>query len=125
ASKGIELNMTLGTNMRWLKGDFDQLYQAIMNMMVNGAQSMEQGGVLSIITRQEEGKIVVEIADQGCGLSPEQIRQIFAPFYTSKNKGSGLGLAIVHNIIESHDATISVESEEGVGSAFVVVFESV
>lgn len=125
AGQGIELNMTLGTNMRWIKGDFDQLYQAIMNMMVNGAQSMEQGGVLSIVTRQENETIYVEIADQGCGLSQEQIKHIFTPFYTSKNKGSGLGLAIVENIMENHDATITVESEEGVGSAFIVAFKSV
>lgn len=124
ASKGIELNMTLGTGMRWLKGDFDQLYQAVMNIMVNGAQAMEQGGVLSVITRQEGERVIVEIADQGCGLTEEEISQIFTPFYTSKNRGSGLGLAIVHNIMDSHDAEVSVESEEGVGSAFVLSFKS-
>ncbi len=104
ASKGIELNMTLGTHMRWLKGDYDQLYQAIMNIMVNGAQAMEQGGVLSVITRQEDKTIFVEVADQGCGLSGEEIGQIFTPFYTSKNRGSGLGVAFVKNFIESHGA---------------------
>ncbi len=124
ASQGIELNMTLGVKMRWLKGDFDQIYQAIMNIMVNGAQAMEQGGVLSVITRQEGETIFVEIADQGCGLSGEEVEQIFTPFYTSKNKGSGLGLAIVHNIMETHGAKITVESEEGVGSAFILAFKS-
>ena len=122
---GIELKMTLGANMRWLKGDFDLLYQAIMNILVNGAQAMEQGGVLSVMTRQKGDKILVEIADQGCGLSEDEMDQIFTPFYTSKNKGSGLGLAIVQNIMETHGAEITVESEEGVGTVFVLIFKSV
>jgi signal transduction histidine kinase len=121
--RGVVIRMELAENLPWLKGDFDQLYQALMNIIVNAAQSMDQGGVVRVVTRLAEKGVVVEIADEGCGIDEEGLEQVFNPFYTTKNRGTGLGLAIVKNILDRHDAEIRVTSKEGHGSLFTIEFK--
>lgn len=116
----VEIDLQLGEGLPWVKADFDQLYQAYLNVLVNGAQAMENGGVLTVLSRQEEGWVNVEVRDRGCGMNAEEVGQLFSPFYTTKNRGSGLGLAIVKNIIDNHDGEITVTSEEGIGTSFIV-----
>jgi signal transduction histidine kinase len=120
--RGVSIKLELADNLPWFKGDYDQLYQALMNIIVNGAQSMPQGGVLTIVTRLEDISVVVEIADEGCGMTEEELEQAFNPFYTTKNRGTGLGLAIVKNIVDHHDGKITVQSHEGQGTLFRVEF---
>lgn len=121
--RGIVINLQLSESLPWLKGDYDQLYQALMNIIVNGAQSMPKGGDLWVTTKMVEDRVLVEIADEGCGMAEEELSQVFNPFFTTKNRGTGLGLAIVKNIIDRHDAEISVQSSEGKGSRFTIAFK--
>ena len=116
----VELDLQLADGLPWIKADFDQLYQACLNVLANGAQSMEEGGVLTVSSRQEEPWLVIEVRDTGCGMSEEEVGQLFSPFYTTKNRGSGLGLAIVKNIIDNHHGEVEVKSEEGVGTRFLI-----
>lgn len=120
--RGVVLHLELADNLPWLKGDYDQLYQALINIIGNGAQAMPQGGEVRVDTRWENDKVVIRIADEGCGMDEETREQVFNPFFTTKNRGTGLGLAIVKNILEQHDAEISVQSTEGQGSLFTIEF---
>ena len=122
ASKQIDLQLHLVEGLPHIQGDFDQLYQACMNILVNSVQAMPEGGTLSVFSRLETDRkyVSVEISDSGEGMSEDVYYQIFHPFFTSKNRGTGLGLAIVKNIIDGHHGTIEVISNEGEGTRFIL-----
>jgi PAS domain S-box-containing protein len=94
--------------------------QAITNLIQNAVEAMPDGGTLAIEARGN-GECRIIIRDSGQGMPPEQIKKIFLPFYTTKDKGVGLGLALVHKIILSHGGRIEVSSKEGSGTTFTVV----
>jgi signal transduction histidine kinase len=98
------------------------LNQVFMNLLTNAAQALGEKGTIRITTSQKEGAVEVRIADDGPGIPPEILPRIFDPFFTTKDvgQGSGLGLSIVHGIVERHGGTISVESEVGHGTTFIV-----
>ena len=92
-----------------------------LNIIINAIEAMELGkGVLEIITKEEGGKCVIIITDNGKGMDAEELSKIFEPYYTNKSKGHGLGLTNTQNIIFNHQGTISVESEEGRGTSFII-----
>jgi len=122
AKRGVTVRLNLADNLPWIMGDYDQLYQAVMNIVVNGAQAMPQGGEVRITSRLHGHRLLVEIADQGCGMDAKAVEQAFNPFFTTKSRGTGLGLAIVKNIVEQHHAEITVESNEGRGTTFTLAF---
>ena len=81
---------------------------------------MPQGGTLTLRTRQSGDRVAVEIADTGTGLTAEECERLFTPYYTSKAHGTGLGLAIVQSIISDHGGRISVRSQPGQGTTFII-----
>jgi signal transduction histidine kinase len=81
---------------------------------------MEDGGNITINIEKEKDTCRVEIQDTGIGIRDENLKKIFSPFFTTKEKGSGLGLSIVKNIIEGHKGKVWIESEEGVGTKVFV-----
>ena len=93
-----------------------------MNMLVNAAQAMEADGDIYIQTRAQDGFVRITIRDTAKGMPQSVMDKIFDPFYTTKgvNEGTGLGLSISHGIIEKHGGNVSVESEEGVGTCFII-----
>ena len=92
-----------------------------LNIIINAIEAMEPGkGVLEITTKEEGGKCVIKITDNGKGMDAEELSKIFEPYYTNKSKGHGLGLTNTQNIIFNHQGTISVESEEGRGTSFII-----
>lgn len=99
-----------------------QINQVLMNLLVNAAQAIVEKGRITVRSRQDDGFVIVEIADNGCGIPPENLNKIFEPFFTTKEvgKGTGLGLSLSYNIIEKHGGRIEVESELGVGTLFRV-----
>jgi signal transduction histidine kinase len=82
--------------------------------------AMPNGGTLTLRTRRDDGKVIIEIADTGSGLTREECDRIFTPYYTSKQHGTGLGLAIVQSVVSDHGGRISVQSEPGRGTTFVI-----
>ncbi len=103
-------------------GDADRLQQVIMNVLLNGLQAMEQGGVLSVtLANGVDGQSVeARIRDTGVGIAPDLMAQVFFPYFTTKQKGTGIGLAISQKIIAEHDGTIELESEPGRGTSVTI-----
>ena len=104
--------------------DPSQIERVFINLIINASEAMDGNGLLNISTRTNEAQDLIEIkvSDNGQGISEENIHKIFDPFFTTKDvgHGTGLGLAISYGIIKSHRGTISVESEVGIGSTFLV-----
>lgn len=115
ASK-LELDESVGT----IAADPDMLHRALSNLVLNAMDAMPNGGTLTLRTRRDDGKIMIEVADTGGGLTREECERIFTPYYTSKQHGTGLGLAIVQSVISDHGGRISVRSEPGSGTTFVI-----
>jgi two-component system NtrC family sensor kinase len=101
--------------------DPNQLEQVFMNIFINAAQAMPDGGELSISTSVDQNWILVRIADSGCGIPGENLERIFDPFFSTKEqKGTGLGLSVSYGIIENHGGDILVESSAEKGTAFTI-----
>ena len=102
-----------------------QINQVFLNLINNAAQSIEgRPGIITLTTRREgPDHVVVEVADNGKGISSEVLPKIFDPFFTTKDvgKGTGLGLSIAYKIVQQHGGTIRVDSAAGVGTRFAVV----
>jgi two-component system, NtrC family, sensor kinase len=105
-----------------LIADFDQLQQVCTNLILNAIQAMPDGGTLTLRTKFNDGRLKVEVQDTGSGISNENLRKLFTPFFTTKPevKGVGLGLAISYGIIQRHHGKIIVQSREGQGSIFTL-----
>ncbi|RUM35113.1 MAG: two-component sensor histidine kinase [Desulfobulbus sp.] len=123
ASKKIVFKMDLSPVLPEVPMDGEQIYQVLLNIIINGIQAMEEGGVISVKTYPlPHGKTVaVEISDTGIGMSDEKMEQIFTPFFTDKNRGTGLGLSISKNIVQKHGGSITVRSREGTGTTFTII----
>jgi len=113
---GIELRLELDPHLPQVQFDPVHLRQVILNIAKNGIEAMGPGGVLTITSGREGGRVVVRIADTGEGIPPEIREKIFQPFYSSKPKGSGLGLAISQKIMAAHQGEITIESEPHQGA---------
>ncbi|AMC37075.1 ATPase [Janthinobacterium sp. B9-8] len=101
-----------------------QLNQVFLNFLVNAAQSMsERRGEISLRTSVQGATVCIEIADNGCGIAPENQGRIFEPFFTTKaiGKGTGLGLSIAYGIVRVHHGKIELESTLGHGTLFRII----
>jgi signal transduction histidine kinase len=98
------------------------LRQVLLNLVVNAAQAMPHGGVLRIAAAREGRQVVIEVSDTGVGIAPQDLKRVFRPFYSGREKGSGLGLAIAHRVVTDAGGEIRVESERGVGTTFTLTF---
>jgi len=104
-----------------VSGVHSELVDTVANMILNALDAMPQGGPLTLATRRDGTCCRLSIADEGTGMTPEEIAKVFSPFYTTKGpQGSGLGLAVVHSIVTRHGGHVNVESEPGKGSRFVI-----
>ena len=120
-SKEISVVTELASDMPDLPADANKLEQVFLNLIINAAQTMEVGGVLTIRTRHEAAWCFVSVSDTGKGISPEVLQKIFDPFFTTKGvgEGTGLGLSVSKAIIEQHRGEIKVETSE-YGTTFTV-----
>ena len=116
----LECRLETDEGLGPIAADPELLHRAISNLVLNAMDAMPQGGRLTLLSRREPQKVVIEVADTGTGLTPEECARIFTPYYTSKQHGSGLGLAIVQSVVSDHGGTITVRSQPGKGTAFVI-----
>jgi signal transduction histidine kinase len=120
---GIRLETDLADRVPLLFGDGRALNQVFLNLLKNATEALRgRGGTVSVYLGEEDGSIVVRVADDGPGIPPECLGRLFEPFYTTKRAGdgTGLGLAISRRIVSDHGGSIEVESTGGEGSRFCV-----
>ena len=115
----IELSRDYARGLPSLLLDGNQISQVFMNILLNAVQAMPTGGALKLKTELvDQNWVVVSFQDAGEGISSENIKSIFDPFYTTKEIGTGLGLSVSYGIIENHGGRIDVESVPGAGTLF-------
>ncbi|MBL7198214.1 MAG: hypothetical protein ISS47_08955 [Candidatus Omnitrophica bacterium] len=122
--KRINIRKNFLNNEIMILADEEQLRQVFLNLFLNSIQAMDEGGMLEIsITNQcsyGSKTALIRVQDNGCGISQENLKKLFTPFFTTKNDGIGLGLIITQEIIKAHKGTISVESKLGEGTKFII-----
>jgi signal transduction histidine kinase len=121
--KAIEIVKNLDPRLPMIMADPMQMQQVFLNLLMNAAEAMPQGGTLTVKTSGSGGTegVRIEIADTGKGIDPEIGENIFQPFFTTKHKGSGLGLAISKQFVEMHAGKISAGKNPGGGTVFTIV----
>lgn len=102
--------------------DCGQMQQVMTNLMLNGLDAVSEGGEVRVRAWREENLIKIAVTDTGQGIPQSHLDQIFDTFFTTKPTGTGLGLALARKVIEDHGATISVTSQEGLGTTFTITF---
>jgi signal transduction histidine kinase len=120
--RGIRIERDLAGDLPEQDMDPQQIKQAIVNLVTNAMEAMEQGGVLTVRTSAPSGRreTILEIGDTGPGVSPEAMQNLFNPYYTTKVRGTGLGLSITHRIIATHKGSIRFRNREGGGAMFTI-----
>jgi two-component system, cell cycle sensor histidine kinase and response regulator CckA len=134
--KAVKLELALEPNLPWIEADASQIQQVVMNLVINGAESMvPEGGTLRVSTGSAPAYksigcndgvgVCMEVRDSGSGMTDATLARIFDPFFTTKFTGRGLGLAAVSGIVRSHEGRMHVESILGKGSIFRTCFPGV
>jgi signal transduction histidine kinase len=123
-AKNVNWIEELTRNLPYAWGDKKQIQQVLLNVMINGLQAMRDGGVLTILTdtlsRDGRDWIRVDIRDTGPGISADEIKNIFTPFYTSKTQGTGLGLPICRQLMAVNGGKLRVDNQLGHGACFTL-----
>jgi len=116
----IQASIDCPADLPPVRADSKQLRIVFANLVRNAQEAMAQGGILSIVARATESQVLVNLSDNGIGMSPEAMERIMEPFHSTKARGLGLGLAIVRAILDRHHGRIAVTSQLGVGTTFTV-----
>ena len=118
----IECSVDLDGGPLLIDADPELLHRALSNLVLNAMDAMPEGGRLTLSAKSLGDRIEIRVADTGQGLTQEECERLFTPYYTTKQHGTGLGLAIVQSVVADHDGTITVESRQGGGASFVLLF---
>ena len=119
--QNIEIEKSLAKNLPLVRSDIQQMNHLLMNITLNAAQAMNGRGKLKLKTLPlENDRIRIEIADTGKGIAKEEMNQLFQPFFSKSPEGTGLGLVITKKIVEDHNGSICIESEQGIGTTVFV-----
>ncbi|HEV8283948.1 MAG TPA: ATP-binding protein [Chitinophagaceae bacterium] len=121
--KNISVKKFYTTSFCELLLDKPKITIALLNIIVNAIEAMtSENGELKLTTLLRNGKCIVTIEDNGCGINKKNIKKIFKPYFTSKPNGMGIGLAATYDILAAHKAGVNVESEENKGTRFIISF---
>ena len=126
-SADVDLKVEIAHDLLPVSGDPGQLQQAVIALATNALDAMGESGVLTIVGRNEDGKVVIEVTDTGVGIPTENLPKIFEPFFTTKEigRGTGLGLAVCYGILTEHGGTLDVQSTVGTGTTFTITLSAV
>jgi PAS domain S-box-containing protein len=122
--QGIRLESLLEPNLPPIRGHKAKLQQVLLNLLLNAKDAVDEHGCITLQTRTADGRIVLEVTDNGAGIAEEDLPRIFDPFFTTKGraKGSGLGLSVSYGFVREHAGDIQVESVPGEFTRFRIVF---
>jgi signal transduction histidine kinase/HAMP domain-containing protein len=115
---GVKVETHLGSDALPVKADNDLIKQALLNVVLNGVQSMAQGGTLTVVARRDDAAASIEVRDQGSGIPPEIRDKIFNLYFTTKKSGSGIGLAMSYRVLQMHGGSLDFTTQIGVGTTF-------
>ncbi|HRC44011.1 MAG TPA: ATP-binding protein, partial [Nitrospira sp.] len=119
----VALDLQLQSGLPPVLGSGEALRQVFLNLATNALQAMPDGGCLKCRSRylQEERVVEISLSDTGIGVSAEDQKHLFEPFFTTRSHGTGLGLALCREIIQQHDGRIDLVTEERLGATFRIV----
>jgi hypothetical protein len=120
-AKSIEIALHKDSSLPEVEHDSDQIHQVLLNLLLNALQAIDANGKISVTVKPLGTSAVVEVADNGRGIPPNHLPNIFRPFYTTKGDGTGLGLSLARRIVEDHQGRIDVTSAVGKGTTFAVI----
>ncbi len=121
ASRNIQVSLDFAGQLPELEVDGEQLRQVFYNLISNAYQSLRaSGGRIDLTTRANDYEVIITVADNGSGISPEVMGSLFEPYLTTKAAGTGLGLLIVRRIVREHGGEIEIESEAGAGTRVIL-----
>ncbi len=124
APDNIEILLNLDEKLPPIFADAEKLKQVFLNLIRNAIEAMPDGGRLTIeshlVGEEDSNSVELIFADEGVGIAPDVMKNIFIPFYTSKDKGTGLGLSICQRIVEHHNGHINLQSTLGKGTKFII-----
>ena len=120
-SKPIKIELQPATELSEVEHDSDQIHQVLLNLLLNAVQAMDGEGTIRVDIGSRGDCATVEVTDSGKGISPQNLPNIFRPFFTTKGNGTGLGLSLARRIVEEHNGRIEVSSVVGKGSKFTVL----
>jgi signal transduction histidine kinase len=120
-SKPIKIELCKAPDLAEVEHDSDQVHQVLLNLLLNAVQAVTGTGTVRVEIGSQEGFATVVVSDNGRGISPQHLSNIFRPFYTTKGNGTGLGLSLARRIVEEHHGRIEVSSAVGQGSKFTVL----
>jgi two-component system, NtrC family, sensor histidine kinase HydH len=118
--KGIHISLNLDESHPLVEVDTEQMTQVLLNLVLNALQILPNGGQVAISTRENAGRLIVEIADDGPGIPLDELSRVFDPFFTKREGGVGLGLAVVQQIIASHGGQIHAGKSTLGGALFTI-----
>lgn len=117
---GVQMRPNLGEGPLWCRIDVDMIKQAILNLLINATQAMNDKGELIVRSNRRGEAVKIDVIDTGPGIPAGQQETIFNAYFTTKSGGSGLGLSTTRRIIEEHDGHLDLHSEPGKGSSFTI-----
>jgi len=120
-AKSVEIALHKDPTLPEVEHDSDQIHQVLLNLLLNSLQAIEQNGKVTVSLESHGKTAVVQVIDNGRGIAPDHLPNIFRPFYTTKGDGTGLGLSLARRIVEDHQGRIDVSSTLGKGTTFSVV----
>lgn len=123
AAEGVSLSFDAPAGSVWVMGNASELHQVLLNLLSNAIDALrgKKDGHVRVALEQREGFAEISVSDDGPGIAPEVMSQLFTPFFTTKPHGTGLGLAIAHRIVVEHGGDIRVESHPNMGATFHVL----
>ncbi len=120
-SRPIKIELDRAPDLPEVEHDGDQIHQVLLNLLLNAVQAIEGAGTVRVEVGSREGCATVVVSDTGRGIPPQNLSNIFRPFFTTKGNGTGLGLSLARRIVEEHHGRIEVNSVVGIGSRFEVM----
>ena len=120
-AKSVGIELTKDPALPDVEHDSDQIHQLLLNLLLNALQAIDQNGEINVTVRSDRDFAIIEVTDNGRGIAPEHLPNIFRPFYTTKGEGTGLGLSLARRIVEDHHGKIDVASSVGQGTTFTVI----
>ena len=120
-AKSVEITLQKDPSLPEVEHDSDQIHQVLLNLLLNALQAIDKNGKITVTVKPRGATAVVEVTDNGRGIAPDHLPNIFRPFYTTKGEGTGLGLSLARRIVEDHHGRIDVTSAVGKGTTFAVV----